>query len=684
MDMKFRLVLLCGAAALAFAAVAQAPAATDRKTNISGLDTANFDTSVRACDDFYQYSNGTWLKNNEIPAAYRRWGAFNEVNERNEALVREIIEAATANENAAQGSNQQKIGDFHASAMDTDRIEAAGITPLAGDLERIAAVSSLVQLQEVIAGYHLEGVNPLFDLDILEDLKNNTRYLVYTTQGGLGLPDRDYYLKDDDDSVTLREKYLTHVANMLQLLGDSEEDAKAGAEAVMAIETALAAASLTRVETRDPNNLYELVQTAEIDAKAVNFSWAGYFERIGLEDISEFSQQPGAFFGALDTLLAERPLADLKTYVRWNLIHEAAPFLSSAFVNENFAFYGTALRGTKELLPRWKRALRAANQNLGEALGRLFVERAFSPEHKERALELVANLRAALRERLMNLDWMSDETKQRALAKLAAFTPKIGYPDEWRDYSKLHIERGLYIDNVRRGAAFEIRRNLDKIGKPIDKKEWQMNAHTVNAYYDPLKNEIVFPAGILQPPFFDGEIDDAVNYGAFGAVIGHEMLHGFDDQGSKFDAQGNLNNWWTDDDRKRFEDRTDRLVGQFDGYVAVDDLHVNGKLTLGENIGDFGGLTVAFAAFQQTLAAGAPEKIDGLTAEQRFFLAWSQVWRANYRPEAVRLLVKTDPHAPSKFRVIGPLTNMASFYEAFGCKPGDGMVGAEDDRVKIW
>ena len=684
MHMKFRSACLSAAAALAFAAVAQAPAAEERKTNISGLDAANFDTSVRACDDFYQYSNGTWLKSNPIPAAYRRWGVFNEVNERNEALLREILEAATANEDAAQGSNQQKIGDFFASAMDTDSIEAAGIKPLAGDFDRIAAVSSLAALQEVIAGYHLEGVNPLFDLDILEDLKNNTRYLVYATQGGLGLPDRDYYLKDDDDSVTLREKYLTHVANMLKLLGDSEQDAKAGADAVMAIETALAEASLTRVETRDPNNLYELVQTAEIDAKTANFSWPAYFERLGLEDISEFSQQPGAFFGALDTLLAERPLADLKTYVRWTLVSEAAPFLSSAFVDENFAFYGTALRGTKELLPRWKRALRAANQNLGEALGQLFVERAFPPEHKARALELVANLRAALGERLMNLDWMSDETKERALAKLATFTPKIGYPDEWRDYSNLHIERGSYIENVRRGVAFEVRRNLNKIGKPIDKKEWGMNAHQVNAYYNPLKNEIVFPAGILQPPFFDGEIDDAVNYGAFGAVIGHEMLHGFDDQGSKFDAQGNLSNWWTDDDRKRFEERTDKLVSQYDGYVAVDDLHINGKLTLGENIGDFGGLTVSFAALQKTLAEGAPEKIDGFTASQRFFLAWTQVWRANYRPESLRLQVKTDPHSAPKFRGNGPLTNMTAFYEAFGCEPGDGMVRADDDRVKIW
>ncbi|MFQ5534333.1 MAG: M13 family metallopeptidase, partial [Sphingomonadales bacterium] len=664
---------------------ADTTATEERKSNVHGIDLANFDTSVKACDDFYQYSNGTWLENNPIPAAYQRWTMFNEVNDRNEATVKDILETAAANDAAEPGSNAQKIGDFFASAMDEAATEAAGAQPLDGDMARIDAIASVDDLAKFITAYQAEGFNLLFDVSVFEDLKDSTRYLVYLSQGGLGMPDRDYYLKDDDDSRNLREKYVAHVANMLTLLGDSRERAAENAKTIMAIETRLAEKSLTRVERRDPESQYHLT-TPEAATKEMtpHFSWRAFLDGLGLEGLAEFSIATKPFFNEVDQLLLEYSVDDWKTYLRWHMVSAVAPYLSSAFVDENFDFYSKTLGGQQELLPRWKRALRTTNMVLGEALGQLYVETAFPPATKARAMEMIENLRAATRMRIEKLDWMGEETKKRALRKLATFTPKIGYPDVWRDYSAYDVERGLYVDNVRRGIAFETRRQLNKIGQPIDKHEWGMYPHMVNAYYNPVKNEIVFPAGIMQPPFFDGEIDDAVNYGAMGGVIGHEFLHGFDDKGSKFDGDGNLRNWWTDEDRRRFEERTDKLVAQFDGYVAIDDLHVNGKLTLGENIGDLGGLTMAYAALRMAREGKADPMIDGLTQNQRFFLAWSQAWRANYRDEAIRLRVKTDPHSPPRFRGNGPLSNMEAFHEAFNCKPGDKMVRNEDDRVKIW
>lgn len=660
-------------------------AAGERKTNISGIDRANFDTTVSACEDFYQYSNGTWLKNNPVPPAYNSWAMFHEVNDRNEVLLKSILEAAVANEAAEPGSNEQKIGDFFASALDEEAMEAAGATPIEADLQRIAAISSIEDIVKFAADYQAEGYNILFNIGVFEDLKDSDRNLVYLFQGGLGLPDRDYYLKDDDDSRELREKYLVHVANMLVLLGDSRDSAEAGAKAIMEIETRLAGKSMTRVERRDPNNRYNLTTPANAtETLTPNFSMPDFVSGLGLEGLEDFSIAPEAFFVELNGLLAERSVDDWKAYLRWHFIRQTARILSSAFVDENFDFYSKTLRGQKELLPRWKRALRMTNRVLGEALGQLFVAEAFPPASKTRALEMIENLRAAIKIRIEALDWMGEETKKMALTKLETFRPKIGYPDEWRDYSKYNVDRGSYFDNVRRGFAFETRRQLNKIGKPIDENEWGMFPQQVNAYYSPVKNEIVFPAGIMQPPFFDGEIDDAVNYGAMGGVIGHEFLHGFDDQGSKFDADGNLKNWWTDDDRKRFEERTAKLVAQYDGYVAIDDLHVNGKLTLGENIGDLGGITMSYVALQMAQEGQEDPMIDGFTQNQRFFLAWSQAWRGNIRDESLKLRINTDPHSPGKFRGNGPLTNMPAFYEAFGCKPGDAMVNAEEDRVHIW
>jgi putative endopeptidase len=505
----------------------------------------------------------------------------------------------------------------------------------------------------------------------------------YATQGGLGLPERDYYLKDDDESKALRDKYLAHVARMFELAGTDAAKAKSQADAVLAFETRLAKASLDKVAMRDPGNYYNLVKIADADKATPHFSWGAYFDALGVK-LDTFSLAQPGFFAEVDKMLAEVPLGDWQTYLRWNVLRNAAPYLSSAFVNENFDFFGKTLTGAKELRPRWKRVMDEVNSNLGEALGELYVEREFSPEAKAKALALVNNLRGALKLRLEKLDWMSAETKARALEKFNTFTPKIGYPDKWRDYSKLKIERGSYVANVRAGAAFEARRQYDKIGKPVDRSEWGMTPQTVNAYYNPQQNEIVFPAAIMQPPGFDAKADDAINYGAMGMIIGHEMMHGFDDQGSKFDAQGNYRSWWTEDDRKRFEERIARLGKQYDGYTVAGDAHVNGSLTMGENIADFGGLLVAYDAFQMTEQAKKGEPIDGLTPDQRFFLAFAQGWRRNYRDEAVKLMVNTDPHSPSLYRVRGPITNMDSFAQAFGCKAGDKMVNGGEAKVSIW
>jgi putative endopeptidase len=530
----------------------------------------------------------------------------------------------------------------------------------------------------------LEGGSAAFGLGVFQDLQDSTRYIVYATQAGLGLPDRDYYTRTDEESAKLREKYVTHVAAMLQLLGDAERPAKEAAEAILALETRLANASLTNVELRDPANYYNLKTLAEADALTPAFSWSALFRHLGEPDVANFSYAHPKFFAEMNTALGDVPLPTWKSYLRWQLVNEAAPYLSAVFVERDFDFYGRTLQGSKELRPRWKRAIDQTSNSLGEALGEVYVERAFPPATKQRADEMIENLRGAIGARMAGLDWMSEETRRQALAKLATFVSKIGYPDRWRDYSALSIGRGSYLANVRAGNAFEVRRNLDKLGQPIDRNEWGMAPQTINAYYNPLQNEIVFPAAIMQPPMFDGSADDAVNYGAMGGVIGHEFMHGFDDQGSRFDAQGNMKSWWTSEDRQGFEARTKKLVAQYGGYVAVDDLKVNGELTLGENIGDLAGLTMAYHALQNALAGKPRAELDGFTPEQRFFLSWAQGWRRNYRPEALKLQVNTDPHSPSKFRVLGPIANMPEFAAAFGCKDGDPMVLPAAERAVIW
>ncbi|MGB6992949.1 MAG: M13 family metallopeptidase [Thermoanaerobaculia bacterium] len=661
-----------------------APVGAAGFTNERGLDRRNMDPSADPCEDFYQFANGNWLKNNPIPDEYSIWSISNEVRERNFALLKEILEEAAADENALKGSNRQKIGDFYATAMDLEMIEKRGAGPLAGDLERIAKAESLDDIRAIIRDFHAEGISVLFEGAVFQDLKNSEMYIMYAVQGGLGLPDRDYYTRTDEESVELKKKYVAHVSKMLQLLGDSAEEADQAAEAILALETRLAEASLTNVELRNPENYYNIETIEAADAATPNFSWARYLQALGLEELETFSFAHPKFFAEMNTALEDLPLATWKNYLRWNLASGFAPYLSSEFVEEDFAFNQATLQGTEEMKPRWKRVLNVINGNMGEALGQLYVEKAFPPQAKASALEMIGNLQAAVKERIEKLDWMGDETRAKALEKLAAFNAKIGYPDEWRDYTALEIGRTSYADNVRAAVTFEMRRNLDKIGEPIDRNEWAMAPQAVNAYYMPVMNEIVFPAGILQPPYFDFEIDSAVNYGGMGAVIGHEFMHGFDDQGSRFDADGNMINWWTDQDTENFKQATEILVDQYNGFVAIDDLHVNGELTLGENIGDFSGLTMSFYGLQKALAEDPVDKIDDFTPEQRFFLAWAQAWRRNYRPEALKLQVNTDPHSPGKFRVLGPLSNMPEFYEAFGCDEGDAMFRPTEERVVIW
>jgi len=646
-----------------------------------GISPADMDTSVSPCRDFYTYADGGWLKSNPIPPAFSRWGTFSVLLDRNQQALKSILEEAAAKK-APEGSDDQKIGNFYAACMDEAKVEAEGAKPIAPELERIDRIADRASLGAEIARLHEGGVSALFAFGSQQDRKNSEEVIAGTFQGGLGLPDRDYYLKDDEKTKTIRGQYVSHVGKMLELLGDDPAKAAEEAKTVLAIETRLAKASMTRVERRDPDATYHRMSVAELQALTPNFPWNVYLRDVDAPSSAVNVGQP-EFFKAMSRDLDEVALADWKTYLRWHLVAAAAPTLSSKFVQEDFDFNGHVLNGTKEILPRWKRCVAATDGELGFALGKNYVEKTFPPESKARADELVKNLIAALRDDLATLPWMGDATRKAAIEKLAAFTPKIGYPDAWRDYSAYRVGRESYAANVSAGEAFEFHRQLNKIGKPVDRKEWGMTPPTVNAYYNPLKNEIVFPAGILQPPFFDGKADDAVNYGAIGAVIGHEMTHGFDDQGRKFDAHGNLRDWWSSEDAKNYDQRAACVEKQFDGYSVQDGLHENGKLVLGESIADLGGLTIAWRAYQKSLEGKpAPAPIDGLTAAQRFFLSYARVWAENDRPESERLQVVTNPHPLGRFRAIAAPSNMPEFEKAFGCKGGEPMV--RSDRCQIW
>jgi putative endopeptidase len=648
------------------------------------LDPANIDRTANACTDFYQFANGGWLRNNPLPAAYSRWGSFDELGEKNRSALTEILQSAVASTGSKQPPAYEMLATYYGNCMDSAAAERAGGDPLKPELHRISEIDSRKDIQEEVARLQLMGARVLFGFGATQDEKNSESVIGGARQGGLGLPDRDYYFKEDPQSQEIRKNYVAHIERMLRLGGSSATDAAADAQRVMAFETALAGAARTRVELRNPELNYNYRTAAQLASMTPNFDWKRYFTDIGKPDIPAVDVQNPKFFATVDSLMAKAPIQDWKAYLRWKTIKDAAPLLSSAFVNENFAFQKT-LSGQQEMLPRDKRCTGAADFGLRDALGQAYVEKNFTPAAKARALEMVHNLEALLKERINSLAWMSAETKAQALVKLAAFSEKIGYPDKWRDYSSLSITKGPFIENVYAVNRYENKRDLDEIGKPVDRTQWGMSPPTVNAYYNPSMNEIVFPAGILQPPFFSATADDAVNYGGMGSVIGHEMSHGFDDQGAQYDPKGNLKNWWSDADLAAFKQRTGLVTTQFDEYTVLDSMHVQGKLTLGENIADLGGLNIAYAALQKSMQGKPrPPLIDGFTPEQRFFLAWAQIWRQNITPQAQRQRILTDPHSPGRWRANGPVSNMPEFAAAFACKPGDPMVRSDAVRASIW
>ncbi|AIZ64927.1 peptidase M13 [Hymenobacter sp. DG25B] len=652
-----------------------------------GLDPANIDKSVSPCDDFFQYASGTWLKNNPIPAAESRWSSWNTLINQNEAVMRSILEESAANTSATKGSNLQKVGDYYASSMDSMAIEKAGLKYLQPELARIAAVKDLKGLQTALVRAQRLQTRSVFGLGVNQDRKKSDEYALYLSQGGLTLPDRDYYLKDDARSKGIRTAYTTYLTNTFKMLGETPANAAKNAATVLRIETRLAKASKDRVALRDPYANYNKMTVAEASRLYPNLGLTAMLPSLGLSSAKEVIVGQPDFLKEANMALKQESLADWKTYLRAHLVNSVSSALPKAYVDESFRFQ-QVLSGAKEQQPRWKRMLRATDGALGEAFGQLYVDKAFTPETKVKAQEMVANIKEAMGEHIRGLEWMSAATKEEALKKLNAFTVKIGYPDKWKDYSALNISRESYLKNMLAAREWESKDNLSRYGKPIDRSVWGMTPPTVNAYYNSSLNEIVFPAGIMQPPFFDPKADDAVNYGGMGAVIGHEITHGFDDRGRQSDAQGNLRDWWTKEDADEFTKRADMVGAQYSAFQPLDSVFVNGKLTMGENLADFGGLALAYSALEKQLQKqhgnGPRPQYDGFSPEQRFFLAWAQVWRTNARPEYIRQQVQTDPHSPAQYRTNGPLMNMPEFYEAFGCKDQGKMVRAQNERARIW
>jgi endothelin-converting enzyme/putative endopeptidase len=643
------------------------------------FDVKAIDKAADPCQDFYQYACGSWLKANPIPADQARWGRFNELEERNKQALRAILEEAAKPDPAGDGVTRQ-IGDYYAACMDEKAIDARGLAPLSAELDRIRQLAGKSQLAEEIAHLHRIGVASLFEFGSGQDFKDSSAVVAQLDQGGIGLPDRDYYLKDDPKSAELRQKYVAHVARMFELAGRNPETAKAYAATVMRMETELAKGSLDNVSRRDPEKVYHPMKKADVAALAPAFLWEPYFAGTRAPQFQAIVLSSPEFFKTIGRQIGDTPLEDWKVYLVWHLLHSEAPFLPSAFLQENFEFYGRTLTGATEMRPRWKRCVDFTDNQLGESLGRKYVEKTFGAAGKERTLKMVHALETALGEDIEKLPWMTAATKKEAMVKLQAITNKIGYPDQWRDYSSVEIKRDDAIGNGFRADQFEFQRQLDKIGKPVDRLEWGMTPPTVNAYYDPQMNNINFPAGILQPPFFDSALDDAVNFGGIGMVIGHELTHGFDDQGRQFDPKGNLQDWWTPADAKEFQRRAACVDDEYSSFTVVPGVHINGKLTLGENTADNGGVRVALMALENTIGKAA-KKIDGFTPKQRFFLSFGQVWCSNQREESVRLQVATDPHSPPKFRVNGVVQNMPEFQKAFACKAAQPMAKANVCRV---
>src|SRR2546426_12057088 len=661
--------------------------AQNPQNSLPVLNVSSVDRSIDPCVDFFEYSCGGWIKKNPIPPDQTSWSVYSKLEDDNKLILRNILESA-AKADTSRAATNQKIGDYYAACMDESAIEKAGVAPLRPELERIENLKSKAELASLVVSMqpakenYLRQETVLFDFGSSQDFKDSTQVIATADQGVLGLPDRDYYLKDDEKSQALRKAYLVHVQKMFELLGDKPDAAAAEAQAVMKIETALAKGSLTRVERRDPTKLYHKLSREELQALSPSFHWSEYFTRVGLGSMQSLNVVTPDFFKALNSELEREDLADWKAYLRWHLAHANAPFLSWPFVNADFDLFDKTLQGTEQLEPRWKRCVSAVDNQMGEALGQAYVELNFSPEAKQRALKIVKQIEAAMQQDITSLPWMSPTTKQHALEKLQAIANKIGYPDKWRDYSTLKIDRNDQLGNVVHGREFEFQRQLAKIGKPVDRGEWQMSPPTVNAYYDAQMNDINFPAGILQPPYYDNAADDAANFGGIGSVIGHELTHGFDDQGRKFDPRGNLSDWWTGADAAEVEKRAACLVDEYSAFVAVGDVKHNGRLTLGENTADNGGLRIAYMALEDTLAGVSPPAADRFNPEQRLFIANAQAWCTNYTDEAARLRAQTNEHSLAKYRVNGVVSNMPEFQKAFSCPAASPMV--RQDACRVW
>jgi putative endopeptidase len=648
---------------------------------VSGIYLENMDTSVRPGDDFFSYVNGKWIAETEIPADKSSYGGFQVLRDEAQVDVRAIIEASASGD-FAMGTDEQKVGDLYKSYMDRETRDALGIEPLQAELDRITAIADHDELAVYFAGANRRGYPVPVYIGQVADFKDPEYYMIYAWQGGLGLPDREYYFKDDEISAEIRTKYVAHIEKMFDLAGF--EGAAEAADTIMALETRIAEAHITKEDARNWPENYNKVALDALDDVMPTFNWAGFAEEANIADIDGLVLMMTSYFEGLDSIVAATDIDTWKTYLRWVALNDRASVLTRAIDDQNFEFYGKVLDGREEQREDWRRAVTAVNGALGEVVGKVYVKKHFPPEAKERMVELVGNLIKAYEKSIKELDWMSEETKAQALDKLDKFTPKIGYPDQWRDYSAIDIAADDLFGNLERATVAEYDRQINRQGGPVDRAEWAMNPQTVNAYYMPPLNEIVFPAAILQPPFFNLEADDAVNYGAIGAVIGHEIGHGFDDKGSAFDGDGVMRNWWTDSDRAEFEQRTARLIEQYDQYAPFEDLHVNGEFTQGENIGDLGGITIGLLAYKMSLDGEEPPVIDGFTGEQRVFLGFGQIWRSKYRDEALRQRIMTDPHSPSMYRANGSVRNVPEFYEAFDVAQGDALYLPPEERVKIW